>query len=97
MDRREDDLQRSRTRRQNREQFIQSLEASIEEATALEEVVTTRQRVRETPGGAKRPAVARRRSARRELVRMLSSRHTLRQAIILNEIIGLPKALRGDE
>jgi hypothetical protein len=90
MDRWEDDRQRGQERQQNLEQLMQPVEPFIEE------VATARQHAQgvETSRRAPRPAIARKQSARRGLVRLLSSRQTLRQAIMLNEIIGLPKALR---
>ncbi len=83
-------------RQQNLEQFMQPVEPFIEEVAAVEEVATMGQRIprTEVPRRDAEPAIARKQLARQELVGMLSSRHTLRQAIVLNEIIGLPKALR---
>jgi hypothetical protein len=60
-------------------------------AVPREKVVETTERVtRQAP----RPASGRGRSARQALLDQLAGRGSLRQAILLSEILGPPKALR---
>lgn len=54
-----------------------------------EEAVRERAPKRETPA----PAPVPRTNARGELLQALTSRHALRRAILLHELLGLPKAL----
>ncbi len=87
-----DSRQNSWTRREGAE-----AERSIRPEEAMDEeprIHSQRLGRRETTSSPASPDTSRNRPLRQGLRRMLASRRSIRQAIILNEIIGPPKALQ---